>query len=59
MPHILSSCPAALRYTYHHDQVLYVLATKISGALADIPFVKVLADVHVPIFHADISYDFD
>ncbi|XP_065884075.1 uncharacterized protein [Dysidea avara] len=54
--HVLSSCPAALnqqRYTYRHDQVLRVLATKLSEAFADIPFVKVFADI--PNFHADNS----
>ena len=54
--HVLSSCPAAVnqqRYTYRYDQVLHVLATKLSEAFADIPFVKVFADI--PNFHADNS----
>ena len=54
--HVLSSCPAALnqqRYTYRHDQVLRVLATNLSEAFADIPFVEVFADI--PNFHADNS----
>jgi len=41
------------RYTYHHNQVLHVLATKLVEAFADFPFVEVFADI--PNFHADSS----
>ena len=54
--HILGSCPAALnqlQYTYHHNQVLRVLVTKLVEAFVDLPFVKVFADI--PNFHADSS----
>ena len=52
--HVLSSCPAALnqsRYTYRHDQVLFVLTTKLTEFFAGTPHVQVFADL--PNFHAN------
>ena len=39
------------RYTYRHNQVLFVLATKFVEAFTSAPFIKVFADL--PGFHAD------
>ena len=52
--HVLSSCPAALnqsRYNYRHDQVLFILTTKLTEFFAGIPHVQVFADL--PNFHAN------
>jgi len=46
--HDLSSCPTALsqqRYTFRHNQVLSILASTLTDIFADIPFVKVYADL--------------
>lgn len=46
--HVLSGCPVALsqhRYTYRHDSVLYVLVTGLVDMFADLPNVKVFADL--------------
>ena len=52
--HVLSGCPAALNqscYTYRHDQVLFVLVSKLTELFAGTPHVQVFADL--PNFHAD------
>ena len=41
--HVLSGCPVALtqqRYTYRHNQVLFVLATKFVEAFTSAPFIR-------------------
>ena len=46
--HVLSSCPIALNqswYTYHHDKVLFILATKLTELFAGIIFVPAFADL--------------
>ena len=46
--HVLSSCPTALsqqRYAFRHNQVLSILASTLTDTFADIPFVKVYADL--------------
>jgi len=52
--HVLSGCPTALtqqRYTFRHNQVLSVLASALTNLFADVPFVKVYADL--PNFYAN------
>jgi len=47
--HILGGYPMALtqqRYTYHHDQVLLLLATKLKEMLKANKFICVYADFH-------------
>ena len=39
------------RYTYRHNQVLFVLAAKFVETFTSTPFIKVFADL--PDFHAD------
>ena len=46
--HILGGCPVALtqqRYTYRHDQVLHLLASKLKELFSDNPSIHVFADL--------------
>ena len=46
--HILGGCPVVLtqqRYTYCHDQVLHLLASKLKEMFSDNPSIHVFADL--------------